>query len=100
MRHGSRRHIQEPRCVSTPTSSLRPAQPRHHHHCLVLDYFVYSALTTVRCTGTPAMLHHNRRGGLLCWSLEMLAHMVGTLYLVRPILAPSARAFIHDAFLA
>jgi hypothetical protein len=34
------------------------------------------------------VLHHNRRGGLLCWSLEMLAHMVGALYLVRLVLAP------------
>jgi hypothetical protein len=91
--------LQEPRCVATPTSSLLPAHPRRQPHHLVLDYFVYSALTTVRCVGTPAVLHHNRRGGLLYWSLEMLAHMVGALYLVRPVVAPPARAFIHDAFL-
>jgi hypothetical protein len=29
----------------------------------------------------------------------MLAHMVGDLYLVRPVLAPPARAFIHDVSL-
>jgi hypothetical protein len=56
-------------------------------------------MTTVRCAGTPVVLHHNRRGGLLCWPLEMLAHMVGALYLVRLVLAPPARAFIHDTFL-
>jgi hypothetical protein len=85
--------------VATPTSSLRPAQPRRQHHRLILDYFVYSALTTVRYADTPVVLHHNRRGDLLCWSLEMLAHMVGALYLVRPVLAPPTRAFIHNAFL-
>jgi hypothetical protein len=35
---------------------------------------------------------------MLCWSLEMLAHMVGALYLVHPVLAPPTRAFIHDTF--
>jgi hypothetical protein len=53
----------------------------------------------VRCAGTPVVLHKNRREGLFCWSLDMLAHMVGALYLVRPVLAPLARAFIHDVFL-
>jgi hypothetical protein len=58
--------LQEPCFVAKPTPSLRPAQPRRQHHSLVLDYFVYSALTTVRCADTPAVLHHNSRGGLLC----------------------------------
>jgi hypothetical protein len=64
--------LQEPRSVATPTSLLRSAKPRRQHHRLVLDYFVYSALITVCCAGTPAVLHHNRRGGLLCWSFEMI----------------------------
>jgi hypothetical protein len=56
-------------------------------------------MTIVRCANIPAVLHHNRHGGLLCWSLEMLENMVGALYLVRPALAPPAHAFIHDMFL-
>jgi hypothetical protein len=46
---------------------LRPTQPCCQRRRLILDYFVYSALTTVSCDDTPAIPHHNRRGGLLCW---------------------------------
>jgi hypothetical protein len=48
---------------------LRPAQPCCQRHHLILDYFVYSSLTTLSYDGTLAIPHHNRRGGLLCWSL-------------------------------
>jgi hypothetical protein len=51
---------------------LRPAHPCCQRRRLILDYFVYSALTIVSCDGTPAILHYNRRGGLLCWSLQTL----------------------------
>jgi hypothetical protein len=51
---------------------LLPAQPCCQRRRLILDYFIYSALTTVSCDGTPAILHHNHRGGLLCWSLQTL----------------------------
>jgi hypothetical protein len=98
MRRGSRRRDSRNLDVST-CILLCPAQPCRQHHHLVLDYFIYSTLITVRCADTPVVLHHIHHGGLLCWSLEMLAHMVGALYLVRPVLAPLARAFIHNAFL-
>jgi hypothetical protein len=51
---------------------LLPAQPCCQRRHLILNYFVYSTLTIVSCNNTPAMPHHNRRGGLLCWSLQTL----------------------------
>jgi hypothetical protein len=58
---------------------LLPAQPCCQRRRLILDYSVYSALITVTSDSTPAILHHNRRGGLLYWSLQMLTHGWGLL---------------------
>jgi hypothetical protein len=46
---------------------------------------------------TPAILHHNRRGGLLCWSLQTLTLGWG-FYLVHAVLATPTRAFVYDVF--
>jgi hypothetical protein len=51
---------------------LLPAQPCCQHCHLIFDYFVYSALITMSCDSTPILSHHNRCGGLLCWSLQTL----------------------------
>jgi hypothetical protein len=51
---------------------LRPAHPCCQRRRLILDYFVYSAMTIVSCDGTTAIPHYNPRGGLLCWSLQTL----------------------------
>jgi hypothetical protein len=51
---------------------LLPAQPCCQCRHLILNYFIYCALTTVSCDGTLAIPHNNRREGLLCWSLQTL----------------------------
>jgi hypothetical protein len=51
---------------------LLPALPCCQRRHLIFDYFVYSTLITVSCDGTPTILRHSRRGGLLCWSLQTL----------------------------
>jgi hypothetical protein len=55
---------------ASPRLPLRflPAQPCCQRRHLILNY----ALTTVSCYGTPAIPHHNHRGGLLCSSLQTL----------------------------
>jgi hypothetical protein len=89
---------------------LRPAHPCCQRHRLILDYFVYSALTIVSCDGTTAIPHYNPSGGLLCWSLQtqtlgwgLLPSMCGTgntgtcfhLRRVSRSGKPGAR-FVHD----